>query len=154
MVSSQPRPILRCLRSGPGPLHLRDVVPCASVYKGLGRKVNSLKLQLFGYAKGFPGESAWLKPLEGRELMNWHWPSKHKIPSFHVDQYFAMQVLRSYIESVHISCSAGQLCMYSWCISLIFNIDVLGNELLRRRLLCIFLRYSLFFLRSLLGFSL
>lgn len=82
---------LRPLRAGGRP-SLRNLTAQSQVYVHLEKRVEALKKQLFGYAKGLPGEHVWLKPLQGKDLMEYYWPSKYDLPSFHVDQYLKMQV--------------------------------------------------------------
>lgn len=94
---------LRPLAAGGRPT-LRKLTAQSEVYVHLEKRAYALRQQLFGYAKGLPGENAWLKPLKGKEMMEYYWPSKYDLPSFHMEQYFEMQVrvwgLRELIWSV------------------------------------------------------
>ena len=82
---------LRGLAVGGRPT-LKSLSTQSEVYVHLEKRAHALRQQLFGFAKGMPGEVAWLKPLKGKEMLNYYWPSKYDIPSFHLDQYLQMQV--------------------------------------------------------------
>lgn len=58
------------------------------------QQVLSSRRNLFGDACGMPGEDNWIKPLEGRKMMRWYWPSKFLLPEVQLSQYFQMQVSR------------------------------------------------------------
>lgn len=58
------------------------------------RQISSARKNLFGYACGMPGEENWVKPLEGRRMLKWYWPSKFLLPEARLSQYFQMQVLQ------------------------------------------------------------
>ncbi|KAL8424509.1 hypothetical protein Efla_005951 [Eimeria flavescens] len=93
---------LRPLAAGGRPT-LKNLHAKAEVYVHLSKRAHALRQQLFGYAKGLPGEAEWLKPLKGRRMMEYYWPSKHDLPSFHMDQYFKMQALRHAPKETHPS---------------------------------------------------
>ncbi|CDJ37315.1 hypothetical protein ETH_00032930 [Eimeria tenella] len=97
-----PRLGLRPLAVG-GPPRLRTLGAAAGVYVHLSSRARALQQQLFGFAKGLPGESAWLKPLKGKEMKEYYWPSKYDLPSFSVQQYFEMQALRYAPKQTHPS---------------------------------------------------
>ncbi|KAL8274363.1 hypothetical protein Esti_001685 [Eimeria stiedai] len=93
-------PPLRSLAAGARPC-LQNLHSKSEVYVHLEKRAHALRQQLFGYAKGFPGEKAWLKPLKGKELIEYYWPSKHDLPSFHMEQYLQMQALRHAPKPTH-----------------------------------------------------
>ncbi|XP_026190847.1 uncharacterized protein LOC34622492 [Cyclospora cayetanensis] len=93
---------LRPLAAG-GPPTLKKLAAQSEVYVHLEKRVHALRKQLFGYARGMPGEAAWLKPLQGKEMKEYYWPSKYDLPSFNMEQYLQMQALRYAPKPTHPS---------------------------------------------------
>ncbi|CDJ58546.1 hypothetical protein, conserved [Eimeria maxima] len=86
-----------------GPISIKNISEQAGVYVHLNKRMHAIKEQLFGYAKGKTGEISWLKPLKGKELLNYYWPSKYDLPDFQMEQYLQMQALRYAPKKTHPS---------------------------------------------------
>lgn len=57
--------------------------------------------RVFGPQQNMPGDRYFRKPLEGRKLMRWYFPSKYGFQDFRVDDYFEMQGERLAPREVH-----------------------------------------------------
>lgn len=65
--------------------------------------VAALREKLFGPAKGLAGERWFARPLDGKEMRRWYFPSKYRLQNFRVDEYYEMQAERFAKRPVHES---------------------------------------------------
>eukprot|EP00927_Polykrikos_kofoidii_P061135 TRINITY_DN56007_c0_g1_i1.p1 TRINITY_DN56007_c0_g1~~TRINITY_DN56007_c0_g1_i1.p1 ORF type:complete len:335 (-),score=50.57 TRINITY_DN56007_c0_g1_i1:187-1191(-) len=70
--------------------------------------VQEAQERVFGQKKLMPGDRYFRKPLEGKKLMRWYFPSKFNLQDFRVDEYFEMQGERFSPRKPHPSLSALQ----------------------------------------------
>ena len=63
--------------------------------------VQQLKERLFGPHRGLPGERWFARPLDGKTLRQWYFPSKYAFQNFRLDEYFEMQHERFAARPVH-----------------------------------------------------
>ena len=68
--------------------------------------ITELREKLFGPAKGLTGERWFARPLDGKEMRKWYFPSKYAMQDFRVDDYFDMQAERFKARPVHPSIKA------------------------------------------------
>lgn len=71
-------------------------------------QVAGARERVFGPQKDMPGDRYFKKPLEGREIGRWYFPSKYSMQDFRVDEYFEMQAERLAPRKVHQSIHAVQ----------------------------------------------
>nr|CAJ20513.1 hypothetical protein, conserved [Toxoplasma gondii RH] len=84
-------PSLRRLQEGQTPHSMRKSA------------VADARKKIFGYACGMPGEEQWVRPLQGRQMMKWYWPSKYMLQDVQMAQYFQMQAMRFAPRPAHVS---------------------------------------------------
>lgn len=63
--------------------------------------IQQLKERLFGPHRGLPGERWFARPLDGKTLRRWYFPSKYALQNFRLDEYFEMQNERFAPRPVH-----------------------------------------------------
>ncbi|SOV17067.1 conserved protein, unknown function [Plasmodium sp. gorilla clade G2] len=56
--------------------------------------IESCKKKIFGYVENMPGEKNWLKPLVGKSMQNYYFPSKYLHLDFNLKEYLRMQTVR------------------------------------------------------------
>ncbi|KJP87399.1 hypothetical protein AK88_02956 [Plasmodium fragile] len=56
--------------------------------------IESCKKKIFGYAENMPGEKNWIKPLIGKSMQNYYFPSKYLHLDFNLKEYMRMQTVR------------------------------------------------------------
>ncbi|CBZ49787.1 conserved hypothetical protein [Neospora caninum Liverpool] len=82
---------------------LRNLKEGLSSHSVRKNAVADAKRKIFGYACGMPGEEQWVKPLQGRQMMKWYWPSKYMLQDVQMAQYFQMQAMRFAPRPAHVS---------------------------------------------------
>ena len=63
--------------------------------------IQQLKERIFGPQRGLPGERWFARPLDGKTLRQWYFPSKYSFQNFRLDEYFEMQNERFAPRPVH-----------------------------------------------------
>ncbi|GAW83790.1 hypothetical protein, conserved [Plasmodium gonderi] len=56
--------------------------------------IESCKKKIFGYTENMPGEKNWIKPLLGKSMQNYYFPSKYLHLDFNLKEYMRMQTVR------------------------------------------------------------
>ncbi|KAI4835119.1 hypothetical protein MKS88_005803 [Plasmodium brasilianum] len=56
--------------------------------------IESCKKKIFGYIEKLPGENNWVKPLIGKSMQNYYFPSKYLHLDFNLKEYLRMQTVR------------------------------------------------------------
>ncbi|SBS88875.1 conserved Plasmodium protein, unknown function [Plasmodium ovale] len=56
--------------------------------------VESCRKKIFGYVQNLPGENNWVKPLIGKSMQNYYFPSKYLHLDFNLKEYLRMQTVR------------------------------------------------------------
>ncbi|EUD64911.1 hypothetical protein C922_04755 [Plasmodium inui San Antonio 1] len=56
--------------------------------------IESCRKKIFGYAGNMPGEKQWIKPLIGKSMQNYYFPSKYLHLDFNLKEYMRMQTVR------------------------------------------------------------
>ncbi|CXJ27361.1 conserved Plasmodium protein, unknown function [Plasmodium berghei] len=87
--------------------------------------IESCKKKIFGYAQGLPGEKNWIKPLVGKSMQNYYFPSKYLHMDFNMKEYLRLQTVRFQKKEIDDS-----LINLQKCINLIIeNKDKIDNFL-------------------------
>lgn len=73
--------------------------------------IESSKQKIFGYAKNLPGEKNWIKPLVGKSLQNYYFPSKYLHLDFNLQEYLRMQTVRFKKKEIDSSLLKLQECI-------------------------------------------
>jgi hypothetical protein len=63
--------------------------------------IQQLRERLFGPHRGLPGERWFARPLDGKTLRQWYFPSKYALQNFRLDEYLEMQTERFAPRPVH-----------------------------------------------------
>ena len=69
-------------------------------------EIQQIKERLFGPHRGLPGERWFARPLDGKTLRQWYFPSKYAFQNFRLDEYFEMQNERFAPRPVHPAVTA------------------------------------------------
>jgi hypothetical protein len=64
-------------------------------------EVEQLRERIFGPHRGLPGERWFARPLDGKTMRQWYFPSKYSFQNFRLDEYFEMQNERFAPRPVH-----------------------------------------------------
>ncbi|VWU51243.1 conserved protein, unknown function [Hepatocystis sp. ex Piliocolobus tephrosceles] len=56
--------------------------------------IESCRKKIFGYVQNLPGEKNWVKPLMGKQMQNYYFPSKYLHLDFNLKEYLRMQTVR------------------------------------------------------------
>ncbi|VEV59335.1 conserved Plasmodium protein, unknown function [Plasmodium vinckei vinckei] len=87
--------------------------------------IESCKKKIFGYVQGLPGEKNWVKPLVGKSMQNYYFPSKYLHMDFNMKEYLRLQTVRFQKKEIDDS-----LINLQKCINLIIeNKDKIDNFL-------------------------
>ncbi|CRG97052.1 conserved Plasmodium protein, unknown function [Plasmodium gallinaceum] len=89
--------------------------------------IESSKKKIFGYVENLPGEKNWLKPLIGKSMQNYYFPSKYLHLDFNLKEYLRMQTVRFKKKDIDDS-----LIKLQKCINLIIENKVLIDNFLSK----------------------
>lgn len=73
--------------------------------------IESSQQKIFGYLKNMPGEKNWIKPLMGKNLQNYYFPSKYLHLDFNLKEYLRMQTVRFNKKNIDDSLLKLQECI-------------------------------------------
>ncbi|ETB61973.1 hypothetical protein YYC_01729 [Plasmodium yoelii 17X] len=73
--------------------------------------IESCKKKIFGYAQGLPGEKNWIKPLVGKSMQNYYFPSKYLHMDFNMKEYLRLQTVRFQKKEIDDSLINLQKCI-------------------------------------------